>query len=71
MNFGGTGGNQIVVNNTITPTATLNGLPVSTANGGTVAIGSNPVKNPSLGTIPVTGSLIQATNNGTVNIAAP
>ena len=71
VNFGGTGGNQIVVNNTITPTATLNGLPVSTANGGTVAIGSNPVKNPSLGTISVTGSLIQVTNNGTVNIAAP
>jgi len=71
VNFGGTGGNQIVVNNTITPTATLNGLPVSTADGGTVAIGSNPVKNPSLGTISVTGSLIQATNNGTVNIAAP
>jgi hypothetical protein len=71
VNFGGTGGNQIVVNNTITPTATLSGLPVSTANGGAVAIGSNPVKNPSLGTISVTGSLIQATNNGTVNITAP
>jgi len=70
-NFGGTGGNQIMVNNTITPTATLSGLPVSTANDGTVAIGPNPVKNPGLGTISVTGSLIQATNNGTVNITAP
>jgi len=71
VNFGGTGGNQIVVNNGITPTATLSGLPVSTTTGGTVTIGSNPVKNPSLGTISVTGSLIQATNNGTVNITAP
>ena len=71
VNFGGTGGNQIVVNNTIDPTVTLSGIPVNTATGGTVSIGPNPVKNPSLGNISVTGSLIEASNNGVVNITAP
>ncbi len=71
VNFGGTGGNQIVVNNAIAPTATLSGLQVSATTGGSIAIGPNPVKNPSLGNISVTGSLIEATNNGVVNIAAP
>lgn len=67
-NFGGTGGNKIIVNNSITPTATLSGLPVSATHGGTTNIGPNPVKNASLGNISVTGSLISATNGGTVNI---
>ncbi len=71
VNFGGTGGNQIVVTNSITPTATLSGIPVNTASGGSVSIGPNPVKNPTLGTVSVTGSLIQSTNNGQVNISAP
>jgi hypothetical protein len=73
VNFGGTGGNQIIVNNAIAPTATVSGLPVNTATGGTIAIGPNPVKNPGLGSITVNGggSLIQATNNGAVNITAP
>ncbi len=73
VNFGGTGGNQIVVNNAIAPSTTLSGLPVSATGGGTINIGPNPVKNPGLGNITVNGggSLIQATNDGTVNITAP
>jgi hypothetical protein len=71
--FGGSGGNAIVVNNSIAPTAILSGVPVSATSGGLVSIGPNPVQNPALGTISVSpgGSLIQATNGGTVNIAAP
>ena len=71
VNFGGTGGNSIVVNNNIVPTATLSGLPVSATTGGSISIGPNPVKNPDKGSISVTGTLIQATNGGAVNIAAP
>ncbi len=70
VNFGGTGGNKIIVNNSITPTATLSGLPVSATFGGAVNIGPNPVKNPSMGNISVTGSLISATNGGSVDIKA-
>jgi hypothetical protein len=70
VNFGGTGGNKIIVNNSITPTATASGLAVSATSGAKVAIGPNPVINPGLGTIAVTGSLIQATNNGQVSIKA-
>ena len=70
VNFGGTGGNKIIVNNSIAPTATLSGLPVSATYGGSVNIGPNPVKNPSLGTISATGSLISATNGGKVDIKA-
>ncbi len=46
-------------------------LPLSATTGGSIAIGPNPVKNPSLGNISVTGSLIEASNNGVVNITAP
>ncbi len=67
VNFGGTGGNKIVVNNSIAPTATLSGLPVSATYGGSVNI-SNSIKNPSLGSISVNGSLISATNGGKVDI---
>jgi hypothetical protein len=75
VNFGGSGGNQIVVNNNITPTAVLtqagvNGIGISATGGGSISVGPNLVKNPTLGTISVTGSLIQATNGGTVNIGA-
>ena len=70
VSFGGTGGNRIVVNNSITPTATLSGLPVSATSGASIAIGRNPVINPHLGNISVTGSLIQATNGGRVSINA-
>ena len=70
VNFGGTGGNHIIVNNRIAPTATQSGLPVSATGGGSISIGPNPIKNPSLGSISVTGSLIQATNNGRVSIGA-
>jgi hypothetical protein len=71
VQFGGTGGNAIVVNNSIAPTAVLSGLPVSATTGGSVAIGPQPVKNPSLGSITVNGSLISTTQGGRVNIAAP
>jgi hypothetical protein len=86
VNFGGTGGNQVIINNTLTPTATLNGgIPVSqTGTGSSITIpGSNPIKNPSLGTVKVngtlvtptggayTGSVIQVTNGGRVTITAP
>jgi hypothetical protein len=70
VSFGGTGGNKIVVNNSIAPTATLSGLPVSATSGASIAIGPNAVKNPSLGSISVNGSLIQATNGGKVSINA-
>jgi FecR protein len=70
--FGGTGGNAIVVSNNIAPTATLSGLPVSATGGGTIAIGPNPVRGPTLGNISISpgGSLIQATGGGAVSIAA-
>jgi len=71
VQFGGTGGNAIVVNNSIAPTAVLSGLPVSATTGGSIAIGPQPVKNPALGNISVNGSLISTTQGGTVNIAAP
>jgi len=78
VNFGGTGGNQIVVNNSIAPTATMSGLPVNVGNGGSsISIGPNPIKSPGLGTVSVTcpgdcsGSLIRASNGGRVTITAP
>jgi hypothetical protein len=83
-NFGGTGGNQIIVNNNIAPTATTSGIPVNGAGItiGAVAGGTTPIRNPSLGTVTVngvnvgnggvfTGSLIQTQNGGTVRICSP
>jgi FecR protein len=71
--FGGTGGNQIVVNNSIPPTAIPGGIPVSATTGGSVTIGPNPVTNPGLGTITVSpgGSVIQATGGGTARVGTP
>jgi hypothetical protein len=72
VNFGGTGGNQVIINNTITPNLLPSGVPVSvTGSGSSVTIGPNPIKNPSLGAFSVTGSAIQATNGGRVTITAP
>lgn len=80
VNFGGSGGNQIVVNNNIAPnqinpTATA-GIPVS----GTNISVTNPIKNPALGSILIngaavgasanfTGSLIQTQNGGRVTVS--
>jgi hypothetical protein len=80
VNFGGSGGNTIVVNNSIlpnqaNPTATA-GIPVSGAN---ISI-TNPIKNSGLGSITIngvavgsggtfTGSLIQTQNGGRVTIS--
>jgi len=77
LNFGGSGGNSVVVTNAITPTHVLSGIPVSQTGGASVSIGPNPIKNPQLGTLSVLcpgdcrGSLIQATNGGRVTITAP
>ena len=74
-NFGGTGGNQIIVNNNIAPTITLSGIPVSNAGGGGTISITNPIKNPGLGSILVNpgsglpGSVIQTTNGGRVTIS--
>jgi hypothetical protein len=84
VNFGGTGGNQIIVNNNIAPTATTSGIPVSGAGItiGAVAGGTTPIRNPNLGTVTVngvnvgnggvfSGSLIQTQNGGTARICSP
>ncbi len=76
VEFGGFGGNQIIVrNNLCSPSCNLvKGVNVLTATGGQVnIIGNNPVINPGLGTIDVnsTDALIKAVNGGVVNIAAP
>jgi hypothetical protein len=83
VNFGGTGGNQVIVNNSILPTGSpMSGLPVNVGGGGSsISIGPNPIKNPGLGSVtingtpagagPFTGSLIQATGGGKVTITAP
>jgi hypothetical protein len=83
VNFGGTGGNQVIVNNSILPTGSpMSGLPVNVGGGGSsISIGPTPIKNPGLGSVtingtpagagPFTGSLIQATGGGKVTITAP
>jgi hypothetical protein len=84
VNFGGSGGNTIIVNNSVPVTARRGGpannqFPVNIGGGGaSITIGANPVRNPALGSITVngtggagTGVLIQATGGGRVNIAAP
>ncbi len=74
--------NKIVVKNDISSTRTINtgdgGFRVNEATGGSVAIGNNPIRGGGGGTITVTktdgtagGVLIQATNNGVVDIKAP
>ena len=79
VNFGGTGGNQLIINNSISPNYILNGVPVS-KDAYNISISGSPIKNPSLGTAtvngvslippvgPYTGSVIKATNGGTVTI---
>ena len=69
VNFGGTGGNQLIVNNSFTPTGTTNGVPFRTETGGIVNIyTSTPIKNADKGTTSFTGSVIRATNYGYVTI---
>lgn len=82
VNFGGTSGNQLIINNSsISPTTTVNGVPVykDTNPSTSILIPGNPIKNSSLGTAtvngvsfpgsgPYTGSVIKATNGGYVRI---
>ncbi|HYL79210.1 MAG TPA: hypothetical protein VEU07_00270, partial [Candidatus Acidoferrum sp.] len=72
VNFGGTGGNQVIINNAIAPTATMSGIPVNKDAASFINIGPTPIKNlGTLGTVSVTGSMIQATGGGRVTITAP
>ena len=73
VNFNGSGGSQIIVNNSICggACAVTSGIQVSGSN---IAIGPNPIKNPGLGSISVSGTntaVIRTTNGGVVNILAP
>jgi YVTN family beta-propeller protein len=69
---GGSGTNKIIVNNAIAETATKSGIKVHEATGGTVSIGPNPIKGSTVAsTITQNGVVIQAINNGKVNITAP
>jgi hypothetical protein len=76
VNFVGSG-NQVIVNNALTPNYTTGGgtVPVYTDNLGTastnIVVGSYPVKNAAGNTVSVTGSLLQVTNGGKVNVTAP
>jgi hypothetical protein len=66
VNFGGTGGNSIVVKNNVAPTTTLSvggfSFPVNVTNGATVNISGTPIKGAALGAIslPNGGSVIRA-----------
>ncbi len=72
INFGGTGGNKLIIKNALAPTATLSGIPVTKDPASSITIGPTPIKNlGTLGTVNVTGSLIQTTGGGRVTINAP
>jgi len=76
VNFVGSG-NQVIVNNALTPNYVTGGgtVPVYTDNLGTastnIVVGPYPVKNAAGGTLSVTGSLLKVTNGGRVNVTAP
>ena len=83
VTFGGSGNNKIIVNNSLCSgaCATKGGSGVQaiqvkdgSASANSITIGSNPIKNTSLGTITYQGSntaLIQTGSSGKVNITAP
>jgi hypothetical protein len=73
VNLGTSSGNQVIINNAITPTTTINGIPVNTGTGmpGTASIGPNPIKNQGSSTVSITGSAIKVSNYGNVTITAP
>lgn len=76
VNFNGTGNNKIIVNNSICSGAcsTISGIQVKEGSTGSISIGSNPIKNSSLGSIDVQSSstaVIQTGSSGKVNITAP
>jgi len=82
VNFGGSGNNKIIVNNSLCSGAcdTKGGSGVQAIQvkdgsaTGSITIGSNPIKNTSLGTITYQGTntaLIQTGSSGKVNITAP
>ena len=75
VNFVGSG-NQVIVNNALTPNYVTGGgtVPVYTDNLGTastnIVVGPYPVKNAGGGTVNLTGSLLKVTNGGKVNVSA-
>ena len=72
VNFGGTGGNRLIINNNIVPTTTLSGIAVNKDSASSIAIGPDPINNlGTLGAASVTGSVIRATGGGKVTITAP
>ncbi len=81
VNFGGTGSNKIIVNNSLCSGACVTkggsgaqAIQVKEGSTGSITIGSNPIKNTSLGSIQYQGSntaLIQTGSTGKVNITAP
>jgi hypothetical protein len=78
--FGGSGGNQINVNNAVCggPCAVFNGIPVGFVNGanaGNISIGPNPIRNAGLGSIVTSGPsaavIVVDGANSRVVISAP
>ncbi len=73
LDFGNTSGNSLIINNAISPTVTISGIPVSEGTTSSISIGSNPIiNNPGGNTITISGSVIATgIGGGTVNITAP
>ncbi len=78
LDFGNTGGNQLIENNPTAANATRGGLSGTDVpvfiDGGSITIGNNPIVNDPGGgvnSVSITGAAIEATNGGSVNITAP
>ena len=80
VNFGGTGNNRIIVNNSITSTSTISGVKVAEGSTGSITLGANlikengvskPLSSATLGTITQDKVLIQTGTQGKVTITAP
>jgi len=76
VNFGGSGNNKIIVNNTLCggACAVKSTIQVLEGNANSITIGANPIKNSGLGNIQVNATstaVIQTGASGKVNITAP